>query len=64
MLILGIDPGYAIIGYGIIEYNANRFSVVEYGAITTDANCKFTSRLDKIYSDLSDVILRYNPDVM
>lgn len=64
MLILGIDPGYAIIGYGIIEYNANRFSVVEYGAITTDANCKFTSRLDKIYSDLSDVILRYKPDVM
>ena len=64
MLILGIDPGYAIIGYGIIEYNSNRFSVVEYGAITTDANCKFTSRLHKIYSDLSDVILRYKPDVM
>lgn len=64
MIILGIDPGYAIIGYGIIDYNANRFSVVEYGAVTTNANTKFTSRLDKIYAELNDIILRYKPDVI
>lgn len=64
MIILGIDPGYAIIGYGIISYNANRFSVVEYGAVTTNANTKFTGRLDKIYNELNDVISRCKPDVI
>ncbi len=64
MVILGIDPGYAIIGYGIIGYNANRFSVVEYGAVTTNANTKFSSRLEMIYSQLNEIILRRKPDVI
>ena len=38
MRILGIDPGYAILGYGIIDVRGNRFTVVDYGAITTDAS--------------------------
>ena len=38
MIILGIDPGYAIVGYGVIEYKNNKFKVIEYGAITTDAD--------------------------
>ena len=37
MLILGIDPGYAIVGYGVLDYKNNHFDVVDYGAITTDA---------------------------
>lgn len=37
MIILGIDPGYAIVGWGVLEYNANKFKVIDYGAITTDA---------------------------
>ena len=37
MLILGIDPGYAIVGYGVLDYKNNHFTVVDYGAITTDA---------------------------
>ena len=37
MIILGIDPGYAIVGYGVINYEANRFQVLDYGAITTPA---------------------------
>ena len=32
MIILGIDPGYAIVGFGVIEYNSNRFKMLEYGA--------------------------------
>ena len=35
MRILGIDPGYAIVGYGIIDYSDNKFKTVDYGAITT-----------------------------
>lgn len=35
MIILGIDPGIAIVGYGIIEYKNNKFKVIDYGAITT-----------------------------
>ena len=34
MVILGIDPGYAIIGWGVLEYNANKFKVMDYGAVT------------------------------
>ena len=41
MIILGIDPGYAIVGYGVIEFKSNRFSVVDYGAITTNAGTPF-----------------------
>ncbi|MDQ9787701.1 crossover junction endodeoxyribonuclease RuvC, partial [Acinetobacter baumannii] len=37
MRILGIDPGYAILGYGVVEMVGNKFKVIEYGAVTTDA---------------------------
>ena len=41
MRVLGIDPGYAIVGYGAIDYTANRFTVLKYGAITTKAGLFF-----------------------
>ena len=43
--ILGIDPGYAIVGYGIVDYNNLRFSVAGFGAITTEAHKPFPERL-------------------
>ena len=43
MKILGIDPGYAILGYGIVEKIGNRFKVCSYGAVTTDASMDATS---------------------
>ena len=46
MLILGIDPGYAIVGYGLLEYQNNRFRTVDYGAITTPAGMDFSQRLE------------------
>lgn len=45
MIILGIDPGYAIVGYGIIRFEKNHFTVIDYGAITTEAKTPFNHRL-------------------
>ncbi len=62
MRIFGIDPGYAIVGYGVIEYNGINFSVVGYGAVTTNAGEEFSSRLDCIYNDLTTLFRKYKPD--
>ena len=64
MRIIGIDPGYAIVGFGVLEYSGNKFSVIEYGAITTDAGMPFDLRLKIIYDDLMYVLKRYKPECM
>ena len=64
MRILGIDPGYAIVGYGVVDYAKNRFSVVGYGAITTKAKTPFEDRLSVIYNDMLEVIEKYKPDCL
>ena len=64
MIILGIDPGYAIVGYGVIEYKNNHFSVIDYGAILTDAGTPFNIRLEKIYDGLCSIIERHKPEAM
>ena len=64
MIILGIDPGYAIVGYGVIEYKNNHFSVIDYGAILTDAGTPFNIRLEKIYDGLTVIIERHKPEAM
>ncbi len=64
MIILGIDPGYAIVGYGVIEYKNNHFKVLDFGAVTTDAHTDFNDRLLHIYAQLSAIIERYSPDAM
>lgn len=64
MIILGIDPGYAIVGYGVLDYDGNKFKVIEYGAITTDASMDMFDRLKSIYDDLNTVIHRTKPDFM
>lgn len=62
MIILGIDPGYAIVGVGVIEYKGNKFKVLDYGAVTTDAKTPMQFRLQKIYMQISDYIDKYHPD--
>ncbi len=62
MRIIGIDPGYAIMGWGIVEIEGNRFKVVAYDSILTDKDRPMPERLMKLYSELSDVIERYRPD--
>lgn len=64
MRILGIDPGYAIVGYGVIDYQNTRFSVVDYGAILTDAGVPFNERIAKIYDDAFALMQKWKPDVM
>lgn len=62
MKILGIDPGIAIVGYGMIDYTAGRFSVIDYGAVTTKAGMKLSDRLRSIYEDVNILIERFKPD--
>ena len=64
MVILGIDPGYAIVGYGFIRYEKNRYQILDFGAITTPAGMDFPQRLKEIYEDLSLLCGKYKPEVM
>lgn len=64
MRILGIDPGYAIVGYGVIDYENTRFSVVDYGAILTDAGTPFNERLEQIYDEAFALMQRFRPQAM
>ena len=60
--ILGIDPGYAIVGWGIVDFHGGRFTTVAYGAVTTPAGQEFPKRLETIHSDLNQLIDKYKPD--
>ena len=64
MIILGIDPGYAIVGYGVIEYIGNKFRVLEYGSIETKAGTGFPLRLKQINKGIEELIERYSPDAV
>ncbi len=64
MIILGIDPGYAIVGYGVIKYEGGKMSVVDYGKITTEANIPLSKRLKLIYDSLTHLIETFRPDVV
>ena len=61
MIILGIDPGLAIVGWGIIEKRNNRFYPIAYGAIRTPAHTDVEARLMQIYEDMNTLIERYRP---
>lgn len=62
MRILGIDPGVATVGFGVIDSERGKQSFVRCGVITTPANTPLSSRLDRIYSDLGELISAFNPD--
>lgn len=64
MLILGIDPGYAIVGYGVVKYEGNKFTPVKYGAITTPAGMPFVKRLDAIHRGMSEIFKEFEIDAM
>ena len=64
MVILGIDPGYAIVGYGVIRYEGGKMSVIDYGKITTEANIPLSKRLKLIYDSLTQLIETFKPDVV
>ena len=62
--ILGIDPGYATVGFGIVDYQGMNFKTVEYGAILTPADMEFSVRLAQIYTDTVYILERYTPQVL
>ncbi len=64
MKVLGIDPGYAIVGYGIINSDGIRFKPLEYGAITTKAKTEFSERLLQIYNGITLLLEKYKPDAL
>lgn len=64
MRILGIDPGYATIGFGVLDAERGNFSLVQYGVITTSAEVEFAQRLLTIYRDMSQLIETVQPDVL
>ena len=64
MLALGIDPGTAICGYGLVEMQGSRLKAVKYGAVLTSPKSRAEDRLLKIYNELDALINEYKPDVM
>ena len=62
MIILGIDPGYAILGWGVIEKNGNHFRAIDYGAVTTDKDMEMPDRLEILYDGLREIIEEYGPE--
>lgn len=64
MRILGIDPGYAIVGYGVVDLNRSKFTPVDYGVITTPAKIPIEDRLLAIYNEVGAIMDKYKPDAM
>ena len=64
MRILGIDPGYATIGFGVVEAERGQVHMVTYGAITTPAGLPLSRRLYQISTDMEDLIGQVKPDVI
>ena len=62
MIILGIDPGIAIVGWGVLEYSGNKFKVLGYGSIQTPATMATEDRLCAVYSELREIIDKYKPE--
>ena len=62
MIILGIDPGYGTIGYGVIEKNGSKITPVDYGVIQTPKDESIATRLAMIYDSLNILIKKYKPD--
>jgi len=64
MRILGLDPGLAILGFGIIDEEGNKLKLVDYGIINSEPDITFPERLKLLYDDLDFLINRYKPDIV
>ena len=62
--ILGIDPGYAIVGFGVLDYDGIKFTPVEYGAVLTEAGTPFPERLRAIHEDIEYIFEKFSPECM
>ena len=64
MRILGIDPGYGIVGFGLIDAQRSNYRFLNCGAITTPPNTEFAWRLEVIYNDMTELLRVAQPDVV
>ena len=64
MVILGIDPGYATVGYGVVRYEKSRFTHMRHGAITTPAGVPLALRLKEIHEDMLTLLDSFHPDAV
>lgn len=62
MRIIGIDPGYAIVGYAILDFVDDKKTLKKYGTIQTSSKIDFPSRMLQIYEELNNILSEYNPD--
>lgn len=64
MIIMGIDPGLSSTGYGVVEKKGDRLRSLGYGGITTSSRKSLSSRIDKIYGEVKELIEGYCPDIL
>ena len=62
MIILGIDPGYAILGYGVLEADGRKVRPLDYGVVETKVGTPFPERLDMLYAGVNELLRLYKPD--
>ena len=62
MIVLGIDPGFAIVGWGVIGYERAKCAPLAFGAIQTEAGTDFSLRLRDIYEQTKEIVQRYHPE--
>ena len=64
LVILGIDPGLAIVGWGVIEYQNAKFRTIAYGSIDTPAGMRTEDRLRLIFEGMNELVKKYKPDAV
>lgn len=64
MRVLGIDPGFALVGFGIVDQEGSKYNIVDYGVISTTKDESFSTRLAIIYKGMCDLIDTYKPDAI
>ncbi len=63
-IVMGIDPGFADTGYGVVEVRGNAISMLDYGSIKTNSKLEFVERLNSLHIELDQIIKTYNPTVV
>lgn len=64
MIILGIDPGIAIVGFGVVKKEGSQMKPIQYGSIVTEAGLRTETRLKQIYDAMTHLLDKYKPNVM
>ena len=64
MIVLGIDPGMAILGYGVVEQTGNSLKVIDYGVVNTPSGMNTSQRLTVIFEAVGELIEKYSPETV